>query len=64
METQTIQIIASMAILIAPLYAMIFHPDNKLNGRIDSLRGDHEGLARELSEFRGEMRGLLRKSEA
>ena len=30
-----------------------------LEGKVDVLASDHQSLARELSEFRGEMRGRL-----
>ena len=32
---------------------------DRVEDKIDSLARDHQGLARELSEFRGEMRGRL-----
>ena len=32
---------------------------DKLEAKVEDLAKDHQGLARELSEFRGEMRGRL-----
>lgn len=37
----------------------IFRLFARLEDKVDSLARDHQSLARELSEFRGEMRGRL-----
>ena len=56
----------TLALLILGIFALLDRRIDRLEnsfvrleGKVDGLAGDHQSLARELSELRGEIRGRL-----
>ncbi|MXY17643.1 MAG: hypothetical protein F4Y57_11760 [Acidobacteria bacterium] len=55
--------VVAMGVFIWQVFSRRFdavdHKFHKLEAKVEDLAKDHQSLARELSEFRGEMRGRL-----